>query len=183
MYSIRGCRHGVGARTVSDLSPLPNQFPSASGSVDARRLTSPSSDSLYDRNFALVLLSQIFFTLANNLMAHYARWIDFLGGSVETIGWIMGVGAIVGLALRPWMAELINRFGARTGWVAGHLLFGAGSIGSLFLHQLDWAIYICRASLILGSGFAITSSLTYITQTRPAPRRTSLLYTSPRQRD
>ena len=62
--------------------------------------------SLYDRYFAAAIFNQACFVVANLLMAHYARWIAFLGGGVREVGWIMGVGSIAGLALRPWMGQL-----------------------------------------------------------------------------
>ena len=179
VYASRFADMGSALLWVSELSPVPNQFSSAkgssSGTVGPARSIASENNRLYDLNFALVLVSQIFFTLANNLMAHYSRWIDFLGGTVERIGVIMGVGSVIGLLLRPWMSELINQFGARTVWVCGHVLFAVGSIGSLLLHELDWAVYLCRASLILGTGFAFTSSLTYITQTSSISRRTEAI--------
>ena len=35
---------------------------------------------LYDRSFALIFLCQVSFVLGNVMMAHYARWIEWLGG-------------------------------------------------------------------------------------------------------
>ena len=66
---------------------------------------------LYDRSFAVALVSQMGFVLANTLMAHYARWIAFLGGGVRDVGWIMGAGSIVGLLLRPWTGQWITLLG------------------------------------------------------------------------
>ncbi len=75
---------------------------------------SPYSDRLYDRSFFAAFASMVSFVMGNALMAHYARWISWLGGDVDRIGWIMGTGAIAGLLLRPWLGQWINRVGART---------------------------------------------------------------------
>ena len=50
-----------------------------------------SQERLYDRNFLIAFASQTCFVGANTLMAHYARWIEFLGGDLRQVGYIMGV--------------------------------------------------------------------------------------------
>lgn len=50
------------------------------------------TDRLYDRNFLIAFLSQTCFVCANTLMAHYARWIEFLGGDLRQVGLVMGGG-------------------------------------------------------------------------------------------
>jgi MFS family permease len=138
-------------------------------------LRDSSDDRLYDRNFLLALLSQTCFVMANTLMAHYARWIEFLGGDLSQVGSIMGAGALVGLLLRPWMAQWINRLGARAMWGIGYGVFAAASIGNLWLDDLGWAIYAIRSSLFLGAAIVFASGLTYISQTSPEHRRTEAI--------
>ncbi len=108
-------------------------------------------------------------------MAHYARWIDFLGGSVRQVGLIMGAGAILGVTLRPWMGQWINRLGPRTMWLVGFGVFSLGSFGNLLLTELNPAIYLFRSCLVLGPAIVFASSLTYITQSAPPHRRTEAI--------
>lgn len=108
-------------------------------------------------------------------MAHYGRWIEFLGGDLGQVGWIMGACAIAGLALRPWMAQWINRLGARTMWGIGYITFGLASILNLLITEIDWVIYLIRGSLVLGTAIVFTSGLTYITLTTPGNRRTEAI--------
>ncbi|RMF40567.1 MAG: hypothetical protein D6753_11465, partial [Planctomycetota bacterium] len=61
-----------------------------------------STERLYDGNFLLTLLCQTCFVIAHSLMAHYARWVEFLGGNLTQVGWVMGSGAAVSLIARPW---------------------------------------------------------------------------------
>ena len=128
------------------------------------------------RSFNLVLTlgiaCQLAFVIANTLMAHYARWISFLGGSVQDIGMITGTGALIGLLFRPWMGQWINRLGAKNTWAAGYLCFALGTLGNLAIHQVDWAIFALRALLMMGGALVFTSSLTYIAQIAPVERRT-----------
>lgn len=130
---------------------------------------------LYDRNFLFALASQISFVIANTLMAHYARWIDFLGGNIQQVGWITGIGSTLGILFRPWIAQWINRFGARRMWLSGYMLFAGASMSNLLLTDLHPAIYIVRSCLILGAAIVFASGLTYITQTAPEHRRTEAI--------
>ena len=113
--------------------------------------------------------------LANTLIAHYARWIEHLGGDTRDVGWITGVGAVSALLFRPWMGQWINRLGARNMWAIGYVLFAVGSLGNLLMHELNWTLYILRATFALGVAISFSSSLTYITQTTPPNRRTEAI--------
>lgn len=130
---------------------------------------------LYDRNFWLAFASQTSFVCANTLMAHYARWIKFLGGDLAEVGWIMGCCAIAGLVFRPWMAQWINRIGARAMWGIGYTTFALASALNLLITDIDWVIYAIRGALVLGSAIVFASSLTYISLTTPETRRTEAI--------
>ena len=132
---------------------------------------------LYDRSFALIFLCQVSFVLGNVMMAHYARWIEWLGGSVREVGWVMGGGAIAGVVLRPWMGQWINRLGARRTWALGLVIFSCGTLGNLLIDDLGWEIYVLRSLLVLGAAFVFASSLTYISQLAPPHRRTEAIGT------
>ena len=130
---------------------------------------------LYDRSFAFAFTSQAVFALANMLMAHYARWIGFLGGGVAEVGWIMGVGSLAGLVLRPWMAQCIDCLGLKSSWALGYAVFGGGVLGSLWLHELSWAVYLYRSCLMLGPAVVFATGVTYITSVFPDNRRTEAI--------
>jgi MFS family permease len=123
----------------------------------------------------LAVASQTSFVIANTLMAHYARWIDFLGGDLRQIGNIMGAGAALGLVLRPWMAQWINRIGALKMWGVGYLVFSCGSLANLAIYEISPALYLVRASIVLGAAIVFASSLTYAAQTAPEDRRTEAI--------
>lgn len=104
-------------------------------------------------------------------MAHYARWIEFLGGDLRQVGLVMGVGSFLGLVLRPWIAQWMNRLGSRTMWAIGYSVFAVASISNLLLGELSFGIYLCRSGLVLGGAIVFTSGLTYVSQIAPAERR------------
>jgi len=142
--------------------------------LNRRQLT---DEALYDANFALAMVIQTLFVLANCLMAHYNRWITFLGGDVPSVGFIMGVGPIVGLLMRPWIGQLINRWGAKTIWCSGIVIFAISALANLLVTNLGWPVYVLRSGLVLGSAVVFASSLTYITQVYPRSRRTEAIGT------
>ncbi|MBP90251.1 MAG: hypothetical protein CMJ64_26675 [Planctomycetaceae bacterium] len=127
---------------------------------------------MYNRYFAFAFISQIGFVLANTaLMAHYARWVGFLGGRVDTAGWITGTASIAGLVLRPWIGQWIDRWGAKTVWLLGYAIFIAGSLSNLLLYDLGLGVYVCRALIVVGGAFVFSSSITYVSHLAPPERR------------
>lgn len=134
-----------------------------------------SSQRLYTPTFLLVLLSQSVFVMGNTLMTHHTRWVKALGGTEHDVGYVMGFGAFVGLIVRPWMAQWINRIGARTMWGIGYLIFAVGALSNLLLHELTLPVYVVRSIFGFGSAVVFASSLTYVTQISPQARRTEAI--------
>ncbi|GAB5403632.1 MAG: hypothetical protein Aurels2KO_18630 [Aureliella sp.] len=130
-----------------------------------------SKETLYDLNFFFAAASQTCFVIANTLMAHYARWIEFLGGSVRDVGWVMSVGAILGVFFRPWIGQWINRFGAKRMWMGGFCVFAVGASGNLLVGDVGPTIYLLRAIVVLGAAVVFSSGLTYISQIAPVHRQ------------
>lgn len=108
-------------------------------------------------------------------MAHYARWIEFLGGDLRQVGFVMGGSATAGLILRPWMAQWINRWGSRNLWIAGYLLFIFASLSNLLITEVGPMIYLARSGLFLAGAIVFASGLTYISQIAPEHRRTEAI--------
>ncbi len=128
------------------------------------------SPQLYTRAFAIAFAAQFCFIMANMLLAHYARWVEFLGGNVQDVGWIMGAGAVAALILRPVNGSLIGRLGARKVWLLGLLVYTCGVLPNIWLHDLGPMIYLLRFLFLVGCGLVFTSGMTYITQTVPTER-------------
>ncbi len=71
---------------------------------------------LYTWNFLLAFLAQTAFTITNSLLAHYGRWVEFLGGNELDVGNVSSVSAFFGLVFRPLLAR-------------GSIDWGRGSVG------------------------------------------------------
>ena len=130
----------------------------------------PSSETLYDRNFVLAFASTVFFVMANGMLVHFARFITFLDGDERDIGWIMGIGPIAAIAIRPWLGRWIDLLGPRRVWAAGCALFALTNLGYVFIHDLGPAIYILRGLGIIAPAMIFTSSFAYLNHIAPPGR-------------
>ncbi len=125
---------------------------------------------LYDVNFALAFVCNLCFIMANALMVHFARWVAFLGGDEVTIGWIMGIGAVSGVLVRPLLGRWIDRLGARSIWATGYVLFAVVSLTFLTVDRVGPWIFFLRALLMCAPAMIFISTLAYLTHTT-APDR------------
>lgn len=130
---------------------------------------------LYDWNFLIAFLAQTAFTITNSLLAHYARWIGYLGGSLADVGQVSSVAALVGLVTRPVLAPWIDRIGPRACWcIAGSVVFAA-TLANLLVEEVGVALYVLRSIQAVGVAIVFASGLTYIAQTTPPERRTEAI--------
>jgi MFS family permease len=162
------------SRSLGSLRAAP-AGPAGAGCAGAKLKGKTSMSRLYDRSFLLAVFSQTGFVLANSLTVHYARWIGFLGGDVRDIGWVLGFGSIVGLLLRPWMGQWIDRLGVHRSCGLGCALFILGALGSIALEDVGWEMMALRSAFVLGAAFVFASSLAYVSQTCPPERRTEAI--------
>ena len=132
---------------------------------------------LYDSQFAFLFGGQLCFVLSNMVLTHYARWVEFLGGSVADVGWVMGLGAGLALVARPWIGQLINQVGTRKVWNIGLVVFGISILSNVCLHSMSWPLHFLRASMMIGNGLVYISALTHIAQRAPRHRQTEAFAT------
>lgn len=130
---------------------------------------------LYDWNFLIAFLAQTAFTMTNSLLAHYARWVAYLGGSLADVGQVSSVAALVGLVARPFLAPWIDRIGPRACWlIAGSVVFVA-TLANLLIGEVGVALYLLRSVQAVGIAVVFASGLTYIAHTTPPERRTEAI--------
>ncbi|MFO0948410.1 MAG: MFS transporter [Planctomycetota bacterium] len=144
---------------------------------DPKSASFPVPQKLYDRNFLIAFASQSFFVTANACMAHYGRWIEFLGGDELHVGLVMGAGPIASLLLRPWTGPWIDRVGARATQAIGYVCFMITVASNLMLHDLGLPIYVMRAATAVSAALIFSSGIAYVTQTSPPTRRTEAIGT------
>jgi len=150
---------------------------SATTSIDRNpaNKTDLSHDILYDAQFAFLFVGEVCFVLSNTILTHYARWVEFLGGSVADVGWVMGLGAGLALIARPWVGQCINRMGTCRVWNIGLVILGLSVSANFFLESMNCLVHLARAGLMLGGGLAYISALTHAAQRAPRHRQTEAL--------
>jgi len=140
---------------------------------------SPTAGKLYDRSFALAFVSNLLFVPANTLLVHYAQWIEYLHTDRERalieLGYITSSGVIISFLARPWLGQMVNRFGSKNMWLVGYIFFLVGFLSNLFITDVNALLYISRGVICLGVACVFTSSITYITVTTPLDRRTEAI--------
>jgi MFS family permease len=140
---------------------------------------SPTAGKLYNRSFALAFVSNLLFVPANTLLVHYAQWIEYLHTDRERalieLGYITSSGVIISFLARPWLGQMVNRFGSKNMWLTGYIFFLVGFLSNLFITDVNAFLYISRGIICLGVACVFTSSITYITVTTPVDRRTEAI--------
>lgn len=142
---------------------------------DSTNTSEPPHNVLYDTQFAFLFVGQVCFVLTNTILAHYARWVEFLGGSVADVGWVMGLAVGFALIARPWIGQLINRTGTHKVWNLGLVILALSIAGNCFILSMSWIVYLLRSGLMLSGGLIYISALTHVTQRAPRHRQTEAL--------
>ena len=105
--------------------------------------TAATPGKLYDRSFVMAFLCNLLFVPANTLLVHYAQWIEYLHHgdqqkALVDLGYITSSGVIISFIARPWLGQLVNRWGSKNTWFFGYLLLILGDCyqhSSLYIHQ------------------------------------------------
>jgi len=142
--------------------------------------TAATPGKLYDRSFVMAFFCNLLFVPANTLLVHYAQWVEYLHQgdqqqALVDLGYITSSGVIISFIARPWLGQLVNRWGSKNTWFFGYLLLIVGFLGNLPLTHVDALLYLCRGIICLGVALVFTSSITYITVTTPVDRRTEAI--------
>ena len=99
-------------------------------------------------------------------------YVEFLGGSRATIGWVMGLAAISGLLFRPLIGWGLDRWGRRKTVISATLTLAAGMICIGGVTGIGPMLYASR--LIVGVGVAalFTGYFTFASDLVVPERRT-----------
>jgi MFS family permease len=135
----------------------------------------PIAPPVYDRTFWLAYLANTVLVLANALTYRFAELINFLGGSEQVAGDIVGVALVVSVILRLSGSHVIDDYGTRRMWALCTLLFIGGCTLFLTCHDLSWRIYAARIAFVVGLTGMFACSVTHIQNHVPAYRRTEVI--------
>ncbi len=134
------------------------------------------SGRLYTRQFFQVFGAVILFMTAWSLQFHFGQYIEYLGGDVETLGWVMGISIVGTLSIRLRIGRWIDRLGCRPMWMAGTAAV-AVSTASIQLTASLWLIVVLRTVTTMAFAAVMTTVAVFAAQIAPPKRRAESLGT------
>jgi len=128
----------------------------------ASRLDPPRGrERLLSAEFIRVTVANFFFFLTFASFFLLPLHIRALGGSEQTVGLVMGMAGLSGLASILVVGRLLDRFGRRIFLIAGLALMALASSGFLYVDRVGPALFLLRAlqGLAFAAGFNAASTL------------------------
>ncbi|WP_433477309.1 MFS transporter [Spirillospora sp. CA-142024] len=125
--------------------------------------------------WVLAILSTASFMAALDLFIVNVAFSDIgrdFGAQASDVSWVLNGYAIVFAALLVPLGRLADRYGRRTGFVAGILLFTAASQACAASTSL-WMLVVARAFQAVGAAALIPTSLGLLLMVFPPERRTA----------
>ncbi len=129
---------------------------------------------LYTPSFVLIAVANFFTVSSLGCFFLFPLFIMSHGGSKADIGIIMGATVLSSVLCRPWISEMVDRFGRKRGYGIGCLITGLVSLSYLIFHGELSSFYLPLffIRMLHGVGLAVcfTSGFTYIADIVPIER-------------
>jgi MFS family permease len=123
------------------------------------------------RNFSLIITASFLFFCNFSSFFLLPLFIQSLGGTEKSIGFIMGSFGITSIGTIPIVSYLLDKYGRRNFLVLGSLVMSLSSFGFLFIRELSPFLYVFRLFQGVGFAFFFTSSATAAVDVIPESRR------------
>jgi MFS family permease len=101
----------------------------------------------------------------------YPLFLQAMGSTKTTIGWVMGLMPISTVVTRPYMGKLVARRGEQPVIVLGLLIIFFSSLAYHGLKQVAWPMILVRIAHGVGFSAFISASYTAVAQWVPQNRR------------
>ena len=132
----------------------------------------------YGRAFWCTYIANTSLMIAFAMMFRYADFVLYLGGNEWTIGRIVGVGMIGGLAMRFIQGQGIDRLGPRRIWLWSLVGLVICMLGHLLITTDDGpAIYLLRILYTTSFAGAAGASITSVSRSMPLARMAEVIGT------
>lgn len=129
---------------------------------------------LYTKVFIQFAIANLFTVSSFGIFFIFPLYIKSIGGTKADIGIIMGTFALSSVLCRPWISEMIDRFGRKRSYAVGAFTMAVMPLGYLLLKGKLGDIYgpLILFRLVHGVGLAIcfTSAFTYVADVLPRGR-------------
>lgn len=129
---------------------------------------------LYTPAFAALYAANLFLVASFSAFFLFPLFIAAQGGSQQDIGIIMGAFALASALCRPWVAEMIDRFGRKRSYTLGCIIMTIMPLSHLLLHGTLSDIYVplllIRMAHGVGLAICFTAVFTFIVDLIPKGR-------------
>ncbi|MEX2114295.1 MAG: MFS transporter, partial [Pirellulales bacterium] len=131
---------------------------------------------VYGRAFWCTYIGNSALMIAFSMMYRYADFVLYLGGNEWTLGRIVGVGTIGGLAMRFFQGYGIDHFGPRRIWLWSVVGFIVSMLGHMTITSDEGpAIYLLRMLYTTSFAGAAGASITSVSRSLPLPRMAEVI--------
>ncbi|MGD8916992.1 MAG: MFS transporter [Syntrophobacterales bacterium] len=120
-----------------------------------------------------VFLNVLMFLVFSNIAFFYLYplYLQAIGSSKTTIGWVMGLMPISTVVSRPFMGKLVARRGEQWVILLGLIIIFFSSLGYHGLQRVAWPMMLVRVTHGIGFSAFISASYTAVAQWVPTDRR------------
>ncbi len=120
-----------------------------------------------------LFLNALMFLVFSNIAFFYLYplYLQAIGSSKTTIGWVMGLMPISTVVSRPFMGKLVARRGEQSVILLGLIIIFFSSLAYHGLQRVAWPMVLVRISHGVGFSAFISASYTAVAQWVPADRR------------
>ena len=129
---------------------------------------------VYTPSFVLISVANFFTVSSLGCFFLFPLFITYHGGSKADIGIIMGAPVLASVVCRPWISEMIDRYGRKRCYGAGCMMCGLVALGYLlFQGELSgFYLQLLLVRLLHGVGLAIcfTAGFTFVADIIPPQR-------------
>lgn len=129
-------------------------------------------DPLLTRSFNIAFAANFLHGLSFFLFIHLPSYLTDLGADEAEIGLIIGVSAVAGIVIRPWLGKTMDTRGRRPIALAGGALNAGVALLYLTVSNLGPWLYVIRILHGFAIGSVFTSLFTYGADVVPIRRRT-----------
>ena len=133
-----------------------------------------SQKSIFSRQFSIMWIANFCFLTSQSSFFLFPLFITQRNGTKADIGILMAALSLSAILIRPWVSEMVDRFGRKRSYLLGSAIMAVLPVFYLLFDGTISEIYIplFAVRLIHGMGVALgfTASITYVADIIPSHR-------------
>lgn len=144
------------------------------GEIDQTGQIQTVTRQLYSQQFILMALANFFIITSLSSFFLFPLFITSHGGAKSDIGILMGAMTLSSVLIRPWISQMIDRFGRKRSYLLGTLIMTVMPVTYIFFHgnlsDFYASLFIVRIIHGMGVALSFTASFTYVADIIPQER-------------